>query len=82
MRTNVIVLNPQMPPASLSIPLATIAGDIGGTNSRLALYSLSDALLHPTQAAECGDVVFRVTYRNAEYDSFEVLRSRCVVVVD
>ena len=57
------------------LQLATIAGDIGGTNSRLALYSLNDSLLHPKQTSNLGNVLFLSRYRNAEFRSFEeVLR--------
>jgi len=56
----------------MNINLTTVAGDIGGTNSRLALYSLNDRLLHPEKAAECGECVFLKRYPNIEFDSFEV----------
>ena len=57
----------------LNIRLTTVAGDIGGTNSRLALYSVRDDLLHPSRIGECGEVLFLKKYLNSAFDSFEAI---------
>jgi len=49
----------------------TIAGDIGGTNSRLALYQTD-----LSKSEEEGDVLFNLKYQNDQFDSFSEVLSK------